>query len=157
MSTRREAREMALKIMYSMTLNESYSKQWQHLANDAYVLKQEYELERDGYSVDNLAENLPPYQPNDLLRLLIIYTIDHLSEIDEMIARFTEHWDIERINIIDRNILRLGIAELQYCQGIPSRVSINEWIEIAKFYSTDDSPKFVNGILDRVANAQGDK
>ncbi|NTV61715.1 MAG: transcription antitermination factor NusB [Chlorobiaceae bacterium] len=77
----------------------------------------------------------------------------HMEEIDKLIARHTFNWDMSRIAIIDKNILRMALAEILYCEDIPPKVSINEAIEIAKkFTSTDKSSKFVNGILDAIFN-----
>ncbi|NTV98874.1 MAG: transcription antitermination factor NusB [Chlorobiaceae bacterium] len=77
----------------------------------------------------------------------------HMEEIDQLIARHTFNWDMSRIAIIDKNILRMALAEMLYCEDIPPKVSINEAIEIAKkFTSTDKSSKFVNGILDAIFN-----
>ncbi|NTW56785.1 MAG: transcription antitermination factor NusB [Chlorobiaceae bacterium] len=77
----------------------------------------------------------------------------HMDEIDQLIARHTFNWDMSRIAIIDKNILRMALAEMLYCEDIPPKVSINEAIEIAKkFTSTEKSSKFVNGILDAIFN-----
>ncbi len=77
----------------------------------------------------------------------------HMDEIDQLIARHTFNWDMSRIAIIDKNILRMALAEILYCEDIPPKVSINEAIEIAKkFTSTEKSSKFVNGILDAIFN-----
>lgn len=75
----------------------------------------------------------------------------HLQEIDEIIGKITENWEFQRIAIIDRNILRFAICELLYFEEIPTKVTIDEAIEIAKKYSTEESGRFVNGILDRAA------
>ncbi|MCW8796070.1 MAG: transcription antitermination factor NusB [Chlorobium sp.] len=78
---------------------------------------------------------------------------DHKEEIDGYITKHTFNWDMSRIAIIDKNILRMALAELLYFEDIPPKVSINEAIEIAKkFNSTDKSSKFVNGILDATYN-----
>lgn len=74
----------------------------------------------------------------------------HLKEIDEKISDVTEHWELRRMAIIDKNILRLGVYELLYRSDIPPKVSINEAIELAKKFSTKNSGTFVNGILDKV-------
>ncbi|NTV92683.1 MAG: transcription antitermination factor NusB [Chlorobiaceae bacterium] len=85
--------------------------------------------------------------------LLLKNIKEHREEIDQYIARHTFNWDMSRIAIIDKNILRMALAELLYCEDIPPKVSINEAIEIAKkFSSTDKSSKFVNGILDAIFN-----
>jgi N utilization substance protein B len=78
--------------------------------------------------------------------------VDYENEIDEHIMFHSEKWDFNRIAIIDKLILRMAITELLYFPDIPAKVTINEAIEIAKRYSTDNSGRFVNGILDAVYN-----
>lgn len=72
------------------------------------------------------------------------------EEVDALIRSHTRNYEFSRISAVDRNILRVAIAEMLACPGIPPVVSINEAIEIAKKYSTEDSGKFVNGILDKI-------
>ncbi len=71
--------------------------------------------------------------------------------INQLISKFAENWRLERMSAIDRNILRLAVYELYYQDDIPTSVAINEAVEIAKRYSTDDSGPFINGILDSMA------
>jgi|YelNatPaOPRAMG01_1025707.scaffolds.fasta_scaffold00873_16 transcription antitermination factor NusB len=84
----------------------------------------------------------------EFARKLYRDTLDHLGEIDRLIQRHLEHWDVSRVNPVDRNILRMGITEMLFFKEVPTKVTINEAIEISKKYSTEESPKFVNGILD---------
>ena len=78
---------------------------------------------------------------------------EHMEEIDRYIVKHTFNWDMSRIAIIDKNIIRMALTEILFCEDIPPKVSINEAIEIAKkFNSTDKSSKFVNGILDAIFN-----
>src|SRR5437016_3971632 len=72
------------------------------------------------------------------------------DKIDEIIARCTEHWDLDRMAVVDRNILRLAVYELGWRAETPPKVVINEAIEIAKKFGTRESGRFINGILDRV-------
>lgn len=74
----------------------------------------------------------------------------HRAEFEALIAPKLEHWDLERIAWVDRVLLLMGIYEMLHCQDIPVKVSINEYIDIAKEYSTDKSSQFVNGILDAI-------
>jgi N utilization substance protein B len=74
----------------------------------------------------------------------------HQVKIDELIGRFAEHWDLDRMAMVDRNILRAGIFELLWMPEVPPKVAINEALEIAKKFSTEESTRFINGILDRV-------
>lgn len=75
-------------------------------------------------------------------------TVENMEEIDKAISSHTENWEFSRLAIIDKNIIRLGFAELSYFPDIPKKVSIDEAIELAKIYGSADSRRFVNGILD---------
>ena len=79
----------------------------------------------------------------------------HLEELDAMIALYSEHWRLERMAAVDRNLLRLAAYELLYQTQIPPKVVINEAVELAKLYGTEVSGAFVNGILDRIRVAAG--
>lgn len=81
---------------------------------------------------------------------LFLRTLGRTEELDEMIGRHTDNWDLSRIALIDHIVLRMAIAELLTFEDIPPKVSINEAIEVAKRYSTPKSGQFVNGILDAV-------
>ncbi len=72
------------------------------------------------------------------------------DEIDGLIKRFSDNWKISRMSGMDRNILRVAVYELLYCDDIPAKVSINEAIDIGKKFGTDQSPPFINGILDSI-------
>jgi len=74
----------------------------------------------------------------------------HRTKIDEVIAQYAEHWDLERMAMVDRNVLRLGVFELLWFTETPPKVAINEALEVAKRFSTQESTRFINGILDRV-------
>jgi transcription antitermination factor NusB len=81
---------------------------------------------------------------------LYLAIVERVKEIDEKIEKIAENWDIERLAIVDKNILRMAVCELFYFPDIPAKVSINEAIELAKKFSTMDSASFVNGILDAI-------
>ena len=76
--------------------------------------------------------------------------LEHQDAVDTKIKAYCQNWDFHRIAVVDRNILRIAIYELLFREDIPPVVSINEAIELAKKYSTEDSGRFVNGVLDRV-------
>jgi N utilization substance protein B len=85
-------------------------------------------------------------------------TIKHLEEIDTVIKEAAEHWSIDRMAVVDRNILRASTYELLHRPDIPSSVTINEAIEVSKKFSSEDSASFINGILDKIkkiANTRG--
>ena len=75
----------------------------------------------------------------------------HAAEIDELIDRYAQHWAIERMPVVDKNLLRLAVYELLWEPGIPTAVVINEAIELAKSLSTEESGRFINGLLGRVS------
>jgi N utilization substance protein B len=93
---------------------------------------------------------LPAY-----LRELVVGVGSHLEELDALIVRYSEHWRLERMTVVDRNLLRLAIYELLYQAGIPAKVVINEAVEMAKRYGSEASGGFINGILDQVRQSVG--
>ncbi len=84
-------------------------------------------------------------------RLLIQGTMERLGEIDEHIKRYLKHWDFDRLSRVDCALLRISVYSLLFQKDIPASVTIDEAIHIAKEYGTDDSYKFVNGVLDAIA------
>jgi transcription antitermination factor NusB len=82
-------------------------------------------------------------------------TLKHLVEIDEILKEAAENWKMERMAVVDRNILRCAVYEIVYRADIPAAVSINEALEIAKKYSSVESVGFINGLLDKVAQIHG--
>jgi N utilization substance protein B len=91
------------------------------------------------------------------LKELVAGVAAHLSELDALIARYSEHWRLERMTLVDRNVLRLAIYELIFQTKIPPKVAINEAVEMAKRYGSEASGAFVNGLLDRIREAVGRK
>jgi len=82
---------------------------------------------------------------------LLKKTIENLEYIDRKIETHIKNWDLKRLALIDKNILRLGLAELLFFQDIPRKVSIDEAIELAKSYGSSESGRFVNGVLDALS------
>ena len=74
----------------------------------------------------------------------------HQTKIDELIEQYAENWELDRMAVVDRNILREGIFELLWVADVPPKVAINEALEVAKKFSTQESSRFINGILDRI-------
>jgi transcription antitermination protein NusB len=93
--------------------------------------------------------------PPAYLKELVEGVGSHLEELDAFIVRYSEHWRLERMTIVDRNLLRLAIYELLYQSQIPPKVVINEAVEMAKRYGSEASGGFVNGILDQVRMSLG--
>ena len=128
---RRRAREYALQFLFQSDFRDG-----KHRKNN---LKQFLSEKENDPEVKNFASEI------------INGTISALDEIDSVIKKTAEHWVLERMAAVDRNILRFAVYELLYCNDIPSAVTINEAIEIAKKYSTSESAAFINGILDKIA------
>ena len=95
-------------------------------------------------------QNEEPQNVRDFANDLLRGALEKLPEIDAKIRTLADNWDFERLAVVDRNILRLAVYEMLFRPEIPPIVSINEAIEIAKKFSTAESGKFVNGLLDRV-------
>lgn len=129
MSTRRKSRELALQSLYQTELNG------QDLAAAFDLLCSHFEVNRKAV----------PYA-----RELVAGVADRLDEIDTLIQRHAEHWRLGRMSVVDRNILRLATFELAFREGVPASVVINEALEIAKRFSTDEAAPFINGILDAI-------
>ena len=92
-----------------------------------------------------------PVAPADFVAELVNGVHEHAARIDELIGRFAVDWTLDRMPAIDRNVLRLAVFELAERPDIPVGVVISEAVELAKQYSTDDSGRFVNGLLSAVA------
>jgi N utilization substance protein B len=90
----------------------------------------------------------------EFTELLISGVKEHQAHLDSIISSVAENWRLDRMAAIDRNILRLGAFEMLFCPEVPAKVAINEALELAKRYSTAQSSRFVNGILDRVLQWQ---
>jgi len=128
MGFRRKARELALQLLFQIDFT-----------GDRIEIPPSFWVEN---------ESLP--QVKAFTEILVNGVLKHLSEIDPIIEKYTQHWSRDRMAAIDRNILRFAIFELLYLKEIPPKVTINEAIEIAKKYGSEDSGAFVNGILDRI-------
>lgn len=129
MGVRREGREAAVQFLYQQDLNP-----------DSTMLSLP-----EFYTLRGLSPSVRQFSD-----LLIRGALHHRNCIDDMIQSHTKNYELMRISSVDRNILRIAIYEMLECPEIPSVVSINEAIEIAKKYSTEESGRFVNGVLDRV-------
>ena len=112
-----------------------------------------YELSHEPIEmiIENIVADLKK-QPEafEFAKQLILKVIDCTKELDGLIRQRVEHWEFNRLAIIDKIVLRICICELLYFEDIPPKVSINEAIEIARAYSTEKSDKFVNGVLDSI-------
>jgi N utilization substance protein B len=97
-------------------------------------------------------------EPSEFCRSLLAGVESRQSEIDASLSDISEHWAVSRMPLVDRNILRLAVYEILYVDDIPDSVSINEAVEMAKAYGGEDSSKFVNGVLGKLAQmSSGDE
>lgn len=136
---RRKARESALQALFQCdALGE-----WNRSCIDTYFTVFQRELTEDDEANENLS----------FCRSLITGVVERLDSIDTHISAASTHWSMARMSRVDRNILRLATYEIAFIPEIPTNVTINEAIEIAKRYGTDDSPMFINGVLDNIARA----
>ena len=133
MRKRTQARECALKILYQVDMVEGSLDQ---------VLPSFWEAHPSPDDVREFTERL------------VRGTREHLSEIDQKIVQYTENWQLNRMAVVDRNILRFATYELLFLDEIPPKVTINEAVNIAKKYSQDEAGKFVNGILDKIHHTE---
>jgi N utilization substance protein B len=114
-----------------------------------------YELDVRGSSLDELLAGLPA--PPDAYAVELVRGVeDHREEVDALIRKYADRWSLERMPVIDRNLLRMAVFELAHRPDVPVAVAISEAVELAKRYSTDDSGRFVNGMLGRIAEAVRD-
>jgi N utilization substance protein B len=154
MGKRREARERAVQFLFQHDLNppeklDEALEQFWHSQRAAAIAG-----EKGAATWGEQVELPPPTAAEAEVRLfaepLIRGTLEHRDEADDLIRKHTRNWELHRIAAVDRNILRLAIYEMLHREDIPPVVSINEAVDIAKKFSTQDSGKFVNGILDNV-------
>ncbi len=108
-----------------------------------------------GYDADDAVRRFcnhfnPPENILLFFKKLTDGVIRNKSDVDHMIKQFSQHWKINRMSCVDRNILRIAVFEMMFCNDIPYKVSINEAIEIGKKYGTEESGAFINGILDSI-------
>lgn len=146
MGTRRLARERAVQFLFQHDLNPA--------ANLDEALECFWASQRfpDGPPSAKAEPLPPPTAEESAVRLfaepLIRGTLEHREALDEVIQKHAKNWSLHRMAVVDRNILRLAAYEMLHRPDIPPVVSINEAVDIAKKFSTEDSGKFVNGILD---------
>lgn len=129
MSSRRRSREMAVQVLYQVDMAQS------DIGEALRLFCKHFKA---------------PESIRDFAIELVNGAHEHREEIDTLIRRFSENWRLERMPTVDRNILRLAIFELLYRPDIPTKVSINEAVDIGKKYGSEDSGSFINGILDRI-------
>ena len=137
MRKRTKARECALKILYAIDITGEDPKEC---------------IDTIWKNHDEVDNEIEPFANQ-----LVLGVWNNSEAIDRLISSHTTNWQLKRMAVIDRNILRFATYELLYMEEIPPKVSINEAIDIAKRYGDQDSGKFVNGILDSINKNEGKK
>ncbi|MBS3905619.1 MAG: transcription antitermination factor NusB [Syntrophaceae bacterium] len=131
MGKRRRSREFALQVLYQLEITKQGALQ----------------------AIVQLKENFSPEEGEDeFAKRMILGVMERRQEIDRLIEERSENWRLDRMTIIDRNILRIAIFELLYCSEVPPKVTLNEAIDLGKRYGSEESGSFINGILDRIQN-----
>ena len=132
MATRRDAREWTVQFLFQVDFNDE----------DLDIALADFWL-----SKEDLDE-----QTKEFAEALIRGVIENRTSVDEAIAKYTDNWKVDRMGAVDRNVMRMAMYELMYCEEIPQVVTINEAVDIAKYFCSRQSGRFVNGILDRASN-----
>lgn len=144
MGARRKGRILAFQTLYAYELCSVGSLQERSRVNEAEGQSLEFSWIDDSNRERINAESI------DFARLIAAGTIQNLNEIDGQIKTQLEHWDFSRINKVDQALLRIGVYSLLFQKDIPASVTIDEAVDISKEYGTDESYRFVNGVLDGI-------
>jgi N utilization substance protein B len=132
MGTRRRARELAMQALFCMDMQNNASLEM---------------LERFCGNFESSGKSRPFFLK------LVKGVLDSKNELDALIERFSRNWKITRMSCVDRNVMRVAVYELLYCDDIPPKVSINEAVDIGKKFGTEESGAFINGIMDSIRGA----
>lgn len=130
MGSRRRSREFVLQVLFQLDLNNDHSIEAVELFCKNF----------------KTSKSIRPFFDR-----LVKGVLQHKDEIDHFIERFSTNWKINRMSRVDRNIMRIAVFEILYCDDIPFKVSINEAVDLGKRYGTEESGAFINGILDSIS------
>ena len=135
---RTQARECALQILYQYEMNPEPMPE---------ILKKFWSQQDETFSAEvrSFAEKLA------------LGTVEHQGEIDKVVERYADNWELSRMAMIDRNIMRFATYELLYLADVPPKVTLNEAVNLAKKFSQEGSGKFVNGVLDKINHTEKPK
>ena len=151
-SSRRRAREVALQVLYAIDLGDRAAQRRAEVSQDPSEEGAGPDPSGPEQAFDAVATNFEmPEGARDFARELVQKVQSHLAELDASISQYSANWRIERMAAVDRNILRLGAYELAHT-ATPAPVILNEAVDLARRFSHEPSPSFVNGILDAVAH-----
>ncbi|MBC22208.1 MAG: transcription antitermination factor NusB [Candidatus Marinimicrobia bacterium] len=149
---KRVSRSLSLQIYYAWTMSQTHPNE---IINHMKLLLKDQEITDNFYMNGSIIENNESVLNENIIEYsyrLIKSTINKSEEIDELIIKKLKNWDLKRIALIDKLILRLALTEMLFFDDIPHKVSIVEGVEIAKIYGNNESSKFINGVLDSIYN-----
>lgn len=150
MKARRAARRLALDVLYEAEIRDELpSEAWEARRAEGWVVA----TAGDQGETDEPAEE-PSEEALEYASDLVKGVQSHHADIDELIAAHADRWAIERMPVVDRTLLRIALFELLWRDDIPVAVGINEAVELAKSYSTEDSGRFINGLLGRIVEVE---
>lgn len=130
MGARRKAREYALQVLFQIDLSKVPSEKALELF----------------WSQNNASQTVKEFTDQ-----LVLGVANNIDELNGKISEHSTNWKLSRMAVVDRNVLRMAVFELFHCPDVPKKVTLNEAIEIAKTYGSEDSGAFVNGVIDKIA------
>lgn len=134
MGARRRAREIALQMLYQMEVNPADPQE----------------------ALELFWRNLSASQPvKEFVGRIVTGVHGKREEIDKLIKKHSEHWRLDRMDWVDKSILRMGVFEILFCDDIPVKVSMNEAVDLGKKFGAEESGAFINGILDKISKTEG--
>lgn len=129
MGKRRLSRELAVQFLYLTEMNKG-------------DVQDQLKMFWEGHSSPEEVQSFTEDILNDIF--------EHKEEIDARLEKYSDNWTLSRMTVIDRNLLRMAASEILYSKTVPPKVAIDEAVEIAKRFGSEDSPNFINGVLDRI-------
>jgi len=134
LGARRRAREIALQMLYQMEVNpvdpcEALELLWRNLAASQST--------------------------KEFVNRIVAGVHGKRAEIDKLIKKHSEHWRLDRMDLVDKSILRMGVFEILFCDDIPVKVAMNEAVDLGKKFGAEESGAFINGILDKISKTEG--
>jgi len=132
MGTRRQARELAMQALFYMDIRKDASEETLEYFCGCFC---------------------PSKKSRPFFRKLVNGVLGTKGQIDALVERFSQNWNISRMSCVDRNVMRIAVYEMLYCDDIPPKVSINEAVDIGKKFGTQESGAFINGIMDSIREA----
>ena len=144
---RRRSREIALQVLHALDVNPEMGAEAALTGTFEHLVTARGLVEED----DGAGEVAPARPDRALVEELVRGVASKKSELDETLTRLSRNWRLERIAVVERNIMRLALWELLHAPSVPVAVVINEAVELAKRFGTSEGAAFVNGMLDRAA------